>query len=481
MDSAYGDRLIQDVHDYWTVKILTDENTPNRDNNITWQALNQRFRLQHIRGCLLISHNVFYTPPEGENHQEVTCMASAGTHISPWIVESSYHQQCEYISCVHDSQGTYFFFSLTVEDLPLATFEKISMYDMFKEVHKLMYQYAVIMYDRLQSSAPAELPVQKVSRGETPSKWFFRRASLRIWGELKGYTTHLVINPTVQSLVVLLMLNYVGLLCLNSFLTKRQIKLPSCLSWLHADSMFNEFYSRSIMLFYTATVIHVAGLNFLPVHMISMSDILGSIYYGAGLAAVMIESFTLRLSSLMRRIVIYGFIFGCIARFSGLSLLTYGRERFYREQCEKSRIDMDCVHFPRQQPVDTLDGSTRTSSPTNTVFVGLAGQVQAFSYNYGQEAEADKHIAVLKQQSFAKEAQNATGVYRFHRVSPTPAISPEEAVQWAQQVHSGAVQRAKAAKEKAAIEKEKKKSKKKNKNKPAQEVLVDGGPIMDQI
>lgn len=62
---------------------------------MTWKALNQHFRLQHVRGCVLISHTVYYAPPEGENHQEVTCMAGAGTHISGFTVESSYHTQCK--------------------------------------------------------------------------------------------------------------------------------------------------------------------------------------------------------------------------------------------------------------------------------------------------------------------------------------------------------------------------------------------------
>lgn len=103
--------MIQDVHDYWTVRILTEENTINRDQNVTWDALNQRFRLQHIRGCYLISHNVFYAPPEGENHQEVTCMASAATHVSPWIIESAYHEHCKYIVLyVQVARETNFFF-----------------------------------------------------------------------------------------------------------------------------------------------------------------------------------------------------------------------------------------------------------------------------------------------------------------------------------------------------------------------------------
>lgn len=87
--------MINDAHDYWSVKILNDDNLPEKSKNITWRSLNQRFRLIHIRGCVLISHNSYYAPPNGENHQEVTCMAGAAAHVSPWIVESSYHEQCK--------------------------------------------------------------------------------------------------------------------------------------------------------------------------------------------------------------------------------------------------------------------------------------------------------------------------------------------------------------------------------------------------
>lgn len=88
--------MISDSHDYWNLHILNDEGKSEKNTNVTWKSLNQKFRLQHIRGCNLISHESYYAPPEGENHQEVTCMASAGTHISKWIVESSYHEQSKF-------------------------------------------------------------------------------------------------------------------------------------------------------------------------------------------------------------------------------------------------------------------------------------------------------------------------------------------------------------------------------------------------
>ena len=95
MDSAYGDRYIIDHNDFWVVHILDEQGYPSLDKTIEWKPIEQRFRLQHIRGCALISHYVHYAPPEGENHQEVTCMASASPKISNWIVESAFHDQCK--------------------------------------------------------------------------------------------------------------------------------------------------------------------------------------------------------------------------------------------------------------------------------------------------------------------------------------------------------------------------------------------------
>lgn len=85
-----------DSHDYWNLQILNDDGTPSDDKTLTWKPLTQKFRLQHIRGCMLVSHHSWYLPPLGEGHQEVTCMASAGEHIMSWQVESSYHEQCKY-------------------------------------------------------------------------------------------------------------------------------------------------------------------------------------------------------------------------------------------------------------------------------------------------------------------------------------------------------------------------------------------------
>ncbi|KAK4514369.1 uncharacterized protein ATC70_001962 [Mucor velutinosus] len=473
--TAYGDRLIQDSHDYWTLRVLDDDGLHEKNKNITWKSLNQKFRLTHVRGCALISHNSYYPPPNGENHQEVTCMVGAAAHVSSWIVESSYHDQ--------------------LEGMQMISYGQIPTKQKFSEVHKLMAKYPVVVYDRLQTGSHNDGAANpKLHSEETANKWFFQRATLRIWSELAGYSAHLVLNPIVQRLLLSTMVAYFGFLGLNAFLAQRQIKLPSYLMWLHSagmDTLFNDFYTKSIVLFYSASVIHVSCLRFLPDHVTAMPDILGAIYYGIGLVAVFLEACTNRLSATIRRIALYGLLFISIVKFSQLSHLSYGGKKWYRSDCMKSDLDIDCIRFPLHEAelAEIVQNSGRTQNSTLlTIYVEMTGNTQQpFRYNQGQEAEADSHVAILKQQTYAKEAQSATGTLRYHRVVPTEALTPEQAAIWAKDVHEGAMKRQKAAEEaalKAKAEKEASNNasattapqKKANKSKKAK---VDGGPLMD--
>ncbi|GAA5803485.1 hypothetical protein HPULCUR_008967 [Helicostylum pulchrum] len=473
--TAYGDKFIEDSHDFWTLKLLTDENTPSKDENLTWKPLTQKFRLQHIRGCVLISHTAYYAPPVGQNHQEVTCMAGAGTHISGWFVESSYHAQ--------------------LEDMVPVSYTPMSLWNKMKESHDLMYRYSEVMYNRLRTGAGGDGATNPRSNSdETPNKWFFKRAGLRIWYELSGFSTHLVLNPIVQRLTMISVATYLSLLGLNAFLAQRQIKLPRYLSWLNAaglSTIGNEFYTRSISLFFSAIVINLGCLRFIPNHTLSMSDILSSMYYGIGLVSVVTEACTSRLPALWRRVLLYGTISLCLFKFSQISHLAYGGNLWYRSQCEESGIDIDCIRFPPHptELADMIENSGQTSDSTQlTIYVDVVGDSQPFKYTQGEEAEADKHVAILKQAAFKKEAQAAKGMFRYHRVLPTPGITPEEAAKWSKEVLDGAVSRLKLEKEHAVMaakelkearakeEAEKPKKKKNKKNKK----IVDGGPIMGE-
>lgn len=110
-----------------------------------------------------------------------------------------------------------------------------------------MAKYLDVVYDRLQTGSQNDgVASPKFYREENANKWFFQRASLKIWSELAGYSTHLVLNPIVQRLILSTMVSYFGFLGLNAFLAQRQIKLPSYFMWLHSigKKKITDFYMQ---------------------------------------------------------------------------------------------------------------------------------------------------------------------------------------------------------------------------------------------
>jgi len=122
-----------------------------------------------------------------------------------------------------------------VEGMQMISYGPISTKQKFNEVHKLMAKYPTVVYDRLQTGSHNDGAANpKFHREENANKWFFQRASLRIWSELAGYSTHLVLNPIVQRLILSTMVTYFGFLGLHAFLAQRPIKLTSYLMLLHS-------------------------------------------------------------------------------------------------------------------------------------------------------------------------------------------------------------------------------------------------------
>lgn len=135
-----------------------------------------------------------------------------------------------------------------MEGMETISYEMISNKKKFQEVHKLMAKYPTVVYDRLKTGSQNDGAANpKIYREESANKWLFQSASFRIWSELAGYSTHLVLNPIVQRLILSTMLSYFGFLGLNAFLAQRQIKLPSYLMWLHSiGKKIINFYMQKI-------------------------------------------------------------------------------------------------------------------------------------------------------------------------------------------------------------------------------------------
>jgi hypothetical protein len=126
-----------------------------------------------------------------------------------------------------------------VEQVEHINYSKMSKVEILKEVHQSMMMYPKIMYSRLQTSATNDGALNLRKTGEeSPNKWFFKRSALKFWNELSGFSTYLVLNPIVQRLTLFSMSTYLGFLALNAFLWKRQIKLPSYLTWLNTTGNY---------------------------------------------------------------------------------------------------------------------------------------------------------------------------------------------------------------------------------------------------
>jgi hypothetical protein len=322
--------------------------------------------------------------------------------------------------------------------MAMVSFDKISILEKLTDVHRAMIKYPAAVHNRIYSSSSEDGSVgPKPYTEETPKKWFFQRSSNKIWTELAGYSAHLILHPTLQKLIVASMILFLVSWGFRAFLEQRQIKVPR---WL---TVMNNY--ESIMIFSSAVLIQLQLVSFLPHHMISMPDILPAMYYGVGLVCVVLESFTARLHTILRRTLFYSLLLLCVYEFSQLSRLAYGGEKWFRSQCEASNLDIDCMRFPpaHTELVDMIENSGRTQNSTLlTIFVELAGgTTQALRYNQGQEELADRQIAMIKQDSFVKEAVQVKGMYRYHRAMPTPGLTTEEATKWAQEIHQAALWR----------------------------------------
>ncbi|KAI7902951.1 Dolichyl-phosphate-mannose-protein mannosyltransferase-domain-containing protein [Cokeromyces recurvatus] len=405
--TAYGDKLIEDINDYWTLKVLTEENTPSKDTTLSWKSLNQRFRLEHARRCTLISHPVY----QEDQQQEVTCMLSAGTHVSSWIVESSYHIQ--------------------LENQTLVSYEPISFSKKIKQVHELMYKYSTNVYDRLETR-----PTNTKSHQESSIQLYFQHTGFHIWSQLTGYSSHIVINTWLPMLTLSCTLICLGLVGLTALLSQRQIKFNAV------------FFGDDFIFFLSGMWIWLIGLRFIPTtdQQRSLSDLLGALYFGIGLLAVtlptlFIPRFKLIVGTLLIILV--------TVQFKRLSHLTYGTY-WTREACEESGIDLDCLLFPNRYPNNTMTALTFVPLP--------AGHSQSLEYQPGNEWEVQQEKQRLQQSVFKNQA---TGTLRYHRVLPTPTMSPEEAAEWGKDITVAALKRR---------QKEQKK-KKKNKKKAAKSAL----------
>lgn len=197
-------------------------------------------------------------------------------------------------------------------------------------------------------------------------------------------------------------------------------------------------------------------LRLVPPHTVSMSDILPSIYYGISLSSVILEGMVSIMLPIYRRALYYGLIMLALLLFSQQSHLTYGTRPWHRTDCESFGIDMNCIHFPlyEHELKEFVEQSGETPNATDlTVYFNVLGKTEPFRYTQGQENEAEQALELFKQTKYQQEAEQSTGIYRYHRVVPTPAITLQEAIDWSKSVHEKAIEREKEAAKKRAEKK----------------------------
>ena len=99
--SAYGmPGFIGDANDDWFMEI---DHGDGRDSESTkrLRTLRTTFRLRHaLTGCYLFSHKV-KLPEWGFEQQEVTCNKNAVRPNSLWMVETSVHPKCSFVSLLN--------------------------------------------------------------------------------------------------------------------------------------------------------------------------------------------------------------------------------------------------------------------------------------------------------------------------------------------------------------------------------------------
>lgn len=218
----------------------------------------------------------------------------------------------------------------------------------------------------------------------------------------------------------------------------------------------NQVYKNSISLLSSAVASHVVMLRLVPPHTVSMSDILPSIYYGISLSSVILEGMVSTMLPIYRRALYYGLIVLALLLFSQQSHLTYGTRPWHRTDCESFGIDMNCIHFPlyEHELKEFVEQSGETPNATDlTVYFNVLGKTEPFRYTQGQEKEAEQALELLKQTKYQQEAEQSTGIYRYPRVVPTPAITLQEAIDWSKSVHEKAIEREKEEAKKRAEKK----------------------------
>ena len=244
-----------------------------------------------------------------------------------------------------------------------------------------------------------------------------------------------------------------------------------------------ELYCQSITFFCTASLIQALALYLMPSFNLKLTDSLPSVYFSAGLIAVILDAVTLRMG---KKAQSYACLLVLLLSFYGFSQLypvSYGNYFWSQNDCKSVKgIDFDCNRYPVQHVINDADGNNDGKNEEqeqgskerriSTVYVDMPGKAEPYRYHVGHEMQADHHIASIQYASFSKAYQEATGTERYHRIQSTPGPSESEVAGWQKEIFAQARQRAKQRKALLA-EQEEKKRQEKEEAEEEQEQTVD--------
>ena len=205
----------------------------------------------------------------------------------------------------------------------------------------------------------------------------------------------------------------------------------------------------------------------MPSFNLKLTDSLPSVYFSAGLIAVILDAVTLRMG---KKAQSYACLLVLLLSFYGFSQLypvSYGNYFWSQNDCKSVKgIDFNCNRYPVQHVIKDRDGINDAKNEgqeqenkedrISTVYVDMPGKAEPYRYHIGHEMQADHHIASIQYASFSKAYQEATGTERYHRIQSTPGPSESEVAGWQKEIFAQARKRAKQRKALLAEQEEKK-------------------------
>ncbi|KAL0075880.1 glycosyltransferase family 39 protein [Phycomyces blakesleeanus] len=430
--TAYGDRHLRDNNDSWWARVLNKDDKIDPSDKTPIKALSSRLRLLHSRGCYLMSHNIALPAP-ALNQQEVSCMSSASKALSTFVIEAVYHEG--------------------LEGKPKISYSVPSFFEKLNEVHDIMANFPNVMHDRLATVPLAEAAKSKNggSQRSTPLGYLLRARNTLIWDELSGRSVYMIFNLVIQRLVLFNFVAYGILLGFKCFAQKRQIQW-SASNWssnegtmwsVHESNDHRDVvHGNSLEYFLAGSILYTIGLSLLPSHTQNMADLLPCIYLCIGATVLNIESLTNRLGR--ARLLVFLAVFGLAAHsFLSLSPLAYGTTPWTQDDCRASGLkSLDCLRFPSMTQIGSEIDSDSTQK--RVVLVDVPGQRYPFDYVLGEEFDADKSIHELRSQRYTQEAEQATGVQRYHRATQTVGYTQEQNDEWADKINKAGLARVEA-------------------------------------